>query len=374
MQQIAQLTGLRFIAAFGVVICHFARAVDLPEWALFITDFFGSFVMLFFVLSGFVLTINYPQLKNLEKNYFIEYAAGRLARILPVYWLALMLMLLLYLILGFPSFDRSIFQWEGAFAVNFLAIQAWMPNIFMQQAWNAPGWSVSSELFFYACLPLLLKCSWLDGTYKGIIRLWLILLIMLLFYWLVVLNLPQALELDIPFLLIFPSRLPVFGLVCFGYGVNLAKTYAIKKDKIEVPRKYLGSILFTILILPIAWLCFLFKSISIYGSVFEIFCVYGIFTPFFCLVIHRLIWSKNWTTKLLSSEIFIYLGSASYSLYLIHWIALAFLMFHTNPKHAVFNGWMLILVCIVFSMLIYQFFEDPLRKKIRYALINFSKT
>ena len=141
-----------------------------------------------------------------------------------------------------------------------------------------------------------------------------------------------------------------------------------------MPRKYLGSILFTILILPIAWLCFFIKSISIYGSVFEIFCVYGIFTPFFCLVIHRLIWSKNWTTKLLSSEIFIYLGSASYSLYLIHWIALAFLMFHTNPKHAVFNGWMLILVCIVFSMLIYQFFEDPLRKKIRYALINFSKT
>jgi len=36
-----------------------------------------------------------------------------------------------------------------------LAVHAWIPSLTLNQLWNAPGWSVSTELGFYALFPLL---------------------------------------------------------------------------------------------------------------------------------------------------------------------------------------------------------------------------
>lgn len=56
-QQILSLTGLRFFAAALVVIFHFAR----PQSARLMTfiDHGGVGVMVFFVLSGFILSYSY---------------------------------------------------------------------------------------------------------------------------------------------------------------------------------------------------------------------------------------------------------------------------------------------------------------------------
>src|SRR6476619_1734500 len=83
---ISALTGLRFIAAFMVFICHSPK----PDWLLKnsqvnFTTLGYSGVALFFILSGFVITLNYYDwfaggnaLSKL-KPYFI----ARFARIYP---------------------------------------------------------------------------------------------------------------------------------------------------------------------------------------------------------------------------------------------------------------------------------------------------
>src|SRR5690242_9480168 len=82
------LTALRGIAAWWVVIYHFRKfmpvAPDSP-WMLFAGQGFLA-VDLFFVLSGFVLQINYgPSLNGFGAKEVRDFAVGRLARVYPLH-------------------------------------------------------------------------------------------------------------------------------------------------------------------------------------------------------------------------------------------------------------------------------------------------
>jgi peptidoglycan/LPS O-acetylase OafA/YrhL len=257
VQLINQLTGLRFIAALGVVLCHFARPIQIPNSLLFLTDFFGSFVNLFFILSGFVLTLNYSHLNRpTNRDGYIKYAVSRLGRILPVYWLSLMAMAWLYIVFGFPPLKNDSVDWTMSFIANFFAIQSWVPSLFIQQSWNAPGWSISSEIFFYTSLPLLLKSKVIDGTDKGWIRIWSVLAILLTIYWLAIWLFLKGDTYDKNFLLAFPIRLPLFGIFCFAFGVNLGKSYLQDAPKYIERRGSIKLLITTIFILIVSWLCF----------------------------------------------------------------------------------------------------------------------
>jgi peptidoglycan/LPS O-acetylase OafA/YrhL len=103
-------------------------------------------VSLFFILSGFVLTYNYGELSS--RTPFFTFIRARLARLYPVYALALLLQLPIY--------------WASAtlgktLAVVFL-VQSWTvtPSEF-PSAWNYPAWTLSIEMFFYLCFPFLLQ-------------------------------------------------------------------------------------------------------------------------------------------------------------------------------------------------------------------------
>src|SRR5215467_9103842 len=87
------LTGLRFFAAFFILVGHGTRMMlkltPEPQLALAIASTFLEIGMeLFFVLSGFVIHYNYadighdPTRRNLAKFYI-----ARLARIYPLYLL-----------------------------------------------------------------------------------------------------------------------------------------------------------------------------------------------------------------------------------------------------------------------------------------------
>src|SRR5260370_9304602 len=83
------LTGLRFFAAFAIVIHHsrgtFLTADRLSDWPL------DSAVSFFFVLSGFVLTHVYPQLPSRE--HIGKFLFSRFSRIWPVHLFSLFLTL-----------------------------------------------------------------------------------------------------------------------------------------------------------------------------------------------------------------------------------------------------------------------------------------
>jgi peptidoglycan/LPS O-acetylase OafA/YrhL len=138
------LTSIRFFAAMYVVFFHMHvgfQVSRVPLVANFMASGFTG-VTLFFVLSGFILAYNYPEVRR-PKDFWI----ARFARIYPVYALSLGLSLL-----------RPV-MWHAPHVVtgsllDFALLQAWWIPLF--SAINSAAWTLSVEAFFYAMFPVLL--------------------------------------------------------------------------------------------------------------------------------------------------------------------------------------------------------------------------
>lgn len=147
-RRIPSLTGLRIFAALAVYLSHIGAPHNSPT---LVATFFNSGysgVTLFFVLSGFVLALNYtdefrPMRLRSTYNFFV----GRFARIYPVY-----IAVLLFIVVQYHATGVSIDGWWR----NGLAIQAWWPDLAVAYSFDAPAWSLSVEFFLYACFPFLI--------------------------------------------------------------------------------------------------------------------------------------------------------------------------------------------------------------------------
>ena len=138
------LTTLRFPAAFAIVLYHFLAYTTCPAW---IWDGFNAGVSFFYVLSGFILYYNYPDLK--DRGYFW---IARLARIWPVHLFTLVLALIVMPwdhLLGHAS-------WPVTLPANIFLVHAWLPIKGSVLSFNGVSWSLSVEAFFYLCFPWIL--------------------------------------------------------------------------------------------------------------------------------------------------------------------------------------------------------------------------
>ncbi|HQF53839.1 MAG TPA: acyltransferase [Fibrobacteria bacterium] len=166
------LTSLRFLPAAWVVLHHYGEALgsDGPIGRVLARGATG--VSLFFVLSGFILAINYPSGKLIVRSFL----AARVARIYPVYLFGLVLSLplffhgLLYRMSFFDACRETIHQ----LALCLLLVQAWFPD--RATLLNPASWSLSAEMFFYlAFVPALLwrpTSRLLDRTWISVPILW----------------------------------------------------------------------------------------------------------------------------------------------------------------------------------------------------------
>ena len=141
------LTGIRFFAAYYVVVFH-SRLRELLRGRgdIAAANFFASgylAVPLFFLLSGFILAYTYAgQIETAgDRRRFWE---ARFARIWPVYALALFANSLPAL--NFPS--------PGVMLAALCMVQAWSPfNHDVAGVWNLVCWTLSVEAFFYLLFP-----------------------------------------------------------------------------------------------------------------------------------------------------------------------------------------------------------------------------
>lgn len=143
---ISQLTFLRFVAASGVVIFHFGRQSPSLAWANALWNRANTAVSFFFALSGFILASVYRD-RGIRRA--ADFYVARLARIGPIYWLALLA------ITGY-HFHKHVLNFRELL-LSALLVQSWWPGY--SQVLNTPGWSLSVELFFYLCFPFLLRAT-----------------------------------------------------------------------------------------------------------------------------------------------------------------------------------------------------------------------
>ncbi len=112
---------------------------------------------IFFLLSGFCLTLRYGSEKFTSKtrghfNYW-TFLGARLARIMPVYLICYFAALPLYF-LGFSSHDPfTALSIIGAILPLFL-VQSWV--LVFNLGPNGPDWTVSTLFFFYLVFPMML--------------------------------------------------------------------------------------------------------------------------------------------------------------------------------------------------------------------------
>lgn len=146
LPRIEPLTGLRWLAALAVFFSHNVPGGDTPPWiaSLFKSGYMG--VTIFFVLSGFILTVTYAEsLSQPTGSKLWNFAVARIARIMPLYLLVLSFVML-----------RKTSPIPEDWWMHFVALQPWSSNVEFAFTLNGPGWSVGVELFLYAMFPLLI--------------------------------------------------------------------------------------------------------------------------------------------------------------------------------------------------------------------------
>jgi len=154
-----QLTGLRGIAALLVLFYHVRTPVN-TELDFGFADAFSKFgflgVDLFFVLSGFILSLVYSGMfaTGFDAKALRSYGVARFARIYPLHFVTLFLMLGAYwtaLRAGVHPTETSGYSVQSLI-LSLLLVQEWFGVV----APNPGSWSISIEFANYLLFPLLM--------------------------------------------------------------------------------------------------------------------------------------------------------------------------------------------------------------------------
>lgn len=156
---------MRGIAALAVFLYHIQLepAYRLPlGWAEPIVSRGYLWVDFFFILSGYVLSLNYLRpLGERRPGALGGFIAARIARILPMHLFALAV--LVALATGFNAESKLVGHapfWQFLSDPNYayLGLQAALLQIWNYRAslsWNIPSWSISAEMHVYLLLPII---------------------------------------------------------------------------------------------------------------------------------------------------------------------------------------------------------------------------
>jgi peptidoglycan/LPS O-acetylase OafA/YrhL len=154
-REIRSLTGLRGVAAVYVVFHHYFLGLSFTNPASTFLAHGYLAVDLFFVLSGFVMSLTYRDLfrPDWSPGAMFKFLGRRIARVYPLYLVAT--------IFAFGLIARGWLEnpvsgsLRASLAVNLAMVQAWGfgPSL------DAPGWSISAEWAAYLLFPALLSIA-----------------------------------------------------------------------------------------------------------------------------------------------------------------------------------------------------------------------
>jgi peptidoglycan/LPS O-acetylase OafA/YrhL len=367
-EYIASLTGLRGIAAFSVFLFHYSALnpgirldLSIPVIGYFLQLPLGlgfAGVDLFFVLSGFLLTLPFAQ-ASLEGAQFpatIPYFRRRLLRVFPAYYAQLLIILVA---------GTLFVTWRPLDGLSLLAHLVMFFNIGAEPVRPLVGlwWTLPVELSFYLLLPLMARLmspkKWVSFVATGF------LLSILYRIWaasdfgatpgeVVFLNASQL-----------PGSLPEFLL-----GASAAML--VKRSdlgKMNRPSTRVADLLFLSgLVLTVLWLgqvVFTFAAVYWRGHWSMVIAPVALGITLTLMVL-GLYWGSRLGNLICANRFVYFLGLISYSLYLWHFVLIQQIQLLGGGLYQAFSGGARFLICtfivIALSTVSYYLFERPFFK------------
>lgn len=312
-------------------------------------------VTIFFVLSGFVMTVTYDKLMSEPgATNTWNYAIARFARVMPLYLLVLVVVVACRIN---PS-PLSQLWW------HVFAIQAWSGDLKLAYSWNGPGWSVGVELFLYALFPILILLARVLTSTRRVLALAL----------LVVLAMATAVILfhvtghdKLPFS--DPAsahrwiyRSPLMRLGDFLLGISCALIYVRERNRVSLVKiAPFVTVVMSALILVLMMVPKLILTSPSYDLAYSL--------PGALVILGLALSPDRGLARLLGSVMFVALGELSYAFYLIH-EPVGALVIGTSLSNGftpigvtVFTGGLVLLVALSWGL--HVSFERPARVFLR---------
>jgi peptidoglycan/LPS O-acetylase OafA/YrhL len=334
--ELPALTALRGIAAWWVVLYHM-RPVLEPHFGTRVVAFlaYGNLAVdLFFLLSGFVIYLNYAGRIAERRMRVRDFLFRRFSRIYPLHFVML---------LAWTGFAAAAAvagslgpeESDPAYLLaSYLLVQNW--GVGDQLQWNVPAWSISTEAFAYLLFPALLAllAPWRRQAWALAAALAIAGMAVHFLFW--------------AFGLPFPDAIPRTGLfrcvVQFAMGMGLCELYRRLDGRTDLARPLLAAsallgcafALGGAPVVPLAWAA-LILGLALGGG------------------------------GALSARPLVYLGTISYATYLSHYLAyrlfkIPFMAADGTASMAAITGFWLFLLLL--SAGLYHVVERPAQRRL----------
>lgn len=263
--RIKWLDELRGLAALMVVLFHYFTNYDKHYSHSFsVPDFleFGALgVNLFFIISGFVIFMTINRMKDIK-----AFAISRFSRLYPAFWVALFLSFIFTQFLG-PS-DRAVgFK---TFFLNFSMIQEYLGFAHVDNVY----WTLSIELAFYFWMGVLLFTRQVRNIH----------------YFLIVAVIASFWVNDLP------------NIIRQLFIIKYISLFAAGISFYQLSSKSGSKTTYLVLVL----------------SLVSIFLNYHLINAFIISIFYAVFWLMSGKDDYSPNRVLVYLGSISYSLYLVH--------------------------------------------------------
>jgi peptidoglycan/LPS O-acetylase OafA/YrhL len=347
------LTGVRAVAAFMVFFHHLSVHIK-PNFLVGLQLSFYWGVDLFFVLSGFLITYRYYENTEISSNWLSRYFTNRFARIYPVYFLILTVVILLL-----KNFD-FIFLLQNYTLTHYLFF------LFKSHGMAiTPSWSLTVEECFYILAPFIFVLS---KKYN----LWLPIFITVFLLLLILFTYRDDNPLKAIFMVFSGSFFGCF--LKFYTGVYLALiilkkekngTIAIKSRKWTIT----GIVGIILLLVPLVYATN--KSFGVQYPI--IILVNNFLMPFpIAVLYYGLVCENSLCGRMLATKAMNLLGRSSYAFYLLHVPVIVYLATpYIKPYFGEsYNLYVLSVfsITVALSVIVYVFYENPLNLLIRKRL------
>lgn len=318
-EKILALESLRGLAALSVALLHFNTGSYLNN---IFTNNAWLMVDFFFVLSGFVIALNY-----IDKIYSLHdifmFQKKRFWRLYPLHLITLFLFVIIEIGKYVVEVKFDLVANNQAFSKNnFISFFA---NIFLVQnllirdpTFNTVSWSISSEFYTYTLFALLLLIA---RNNKLLISFVLSIIILMSGFLLFQLSMNED-----------NVTGPLRCLYSFSIGVITLLIYQLFKRKIYLSNSLILSTLLTCCVLTVIY--FGDKNTG-----------YIVLTPFLfglTILVLNLTEKNTFIHNCLSKSYLVYLGTISYGIYMIHqfvwWCIKQYLRFVLGFPVENFNG------------------------------------